>query len=74
LTAKKDREKYNNYEQLKKYHLIIDTSTCRKLEHRTKYEQTVQVQGNRANQYTTSVPTNDRETWLENHRRGMIYL
>lgn len=53
---------------------LLGTSTCRQLEHRTQHEQTVQVQGNRANQYTTSVPTNDRETWLEDYRRGMIFF
>lgn len=67
----KDREEYNNHKQLKN-HSFIDTSTCRQLEHRTQHEQAVQMQGNRANQYTTSVPTNDREAWLENYRRGII--
>lgn len=48
-----------------------DTRTCRQLEHRAQHEQTVQVQGDRAHQYTPPVPTYHGETWLEEHRRGM---
>lgn len=48
-----------------------DTRTCRQLEHRAQHEQTIQVQGDRAHQYTPPVPTYHGETWLEEHRRGI---